>query len=156
MVNLKQILVPTDFSTPSGSALVYAKALAQTFGASLHLLHVVEDAVVYPWALPEGLLPMTQPAWGEIEANVREQLDKLLTDSEQRLYRAQRITVPGSPFVEIVRYAKQHSIDLIVLGTHGRGPIEHMLLGSVAEKVVRKAPCPVLTVRHPEHEFVMP
>ena len=62
----------------------------------------------------------------------------------------------GHPFVEILSDAKQHDIDLIVMGTHGRGAIKHMLLGSVAEKVVRKAPCPVLTVRHPDHEFVMP
>ena len=62
----------------------------------------------------------------------------------------------GSPFLEIVRYAKDKNIDLIVLGTHGRSGLSHVLLGSVAERVVRKAPCPVLTVRHPEHEFVMP
>ena len=62
----------------------------------------------------------------------------------------------GSAFIEIICYAKEHNIDLIVLGTHGRGPIAHMLMGSVAEKIVRKAPCPVLTVRHPQHEFVMP
>jgi nucleotide-binding universal stress UspA family protein len=62
----------------------------------------------------------------------------------------------GPPFLEIVRYAQEANIDLIVLGTHGRGGLAHMLLGSVAEKVVRKAPCPVLTVRHPEHEFVAP
>jgi nucleotide-binding universal stress UspA family protein len=66
------------------------------------------------------------------------------------------VTLRGSPFVEIVRYAKQHDIDLIVMGTHGRGPIAHMFMGSVAERVVRKATCPVLTVRSPEHEFVMP
>ena len=61
-----------------------------------------------------------------------------------------------SEFVEIIRYARENNIDLLVLGTHGRGAIAHMLMGSVAEKIVRKAPCPVLTVRHPEHEFVMP
>jgi nucleotide-binding universal stress UspA family protein len=63
-------------------------------------------------------------------------------------------TVVGSPFFEIVRYAEEQQIDLIVIGTHGRGPIGHMLLGSVAEKVVRKSPCPVLTVRQPQHDFV--
>jgi nucleotide-binding universal stress UspA family protein len=156
MLNLKQILVPTDFSTPSENALLYGKALAETFGATLHLIHVVEEPPVYPWASPEGLMPMPLPAWGEIEETVRAQMGKLLTDAEQRLFRAQVVTAAGSPFVEIVRYAKSHEIDLIVIGTHGRGPVAHMLLGSVAEKVVRKAPCPVLTVRHPEHEFVMP
>jgi nucleotide-binding universal stress UspA family protein len=62
----------------------------------------------------------------------------------------------GSPFLEIIRYAKEKNIDLIVLGTHGRSGLAHVMLGSVAERVVRIAPCPVLTVRHPEHEFVMP
>ena len=67
-----------------------------------------------------------------------------------------KVVRQGPPFLEIVRYAQEANIDLIVLGTHGRGGLAHMLLGSVAEKVVRKAPCPVLTVRHPEHEFVAP
>lgn len=72
-------------------------------------------------------------------------------------YQARFELVNGnSEFVEIVRYAREQNIDLLVLGSHGRGPIAHLLLGSVAEKVVRHAPCPVLTVRHPEHEFVMP
>jgi nucleotide-binding universal stress UspA family protein len=62
----------------------------------------------------------------------------------------------GRPFMEIIRYAKDNQMDLIVLGTHGRSGLRHVLLGSVAERVVRKAPCPVLTIRHPEHEFVMP
>ena len=62
----------------------------------------------------------------------------------------------GHPSLEIIRYAKDHEIDIIVMGTHGRTGVGHMLMGSVAEKVVRKAPCPVLTVRHPDHEFVMP
>jgi nucleotide-binding universal stress UspA family protein len=156
MVNLKQILVPTDFSMASDSALRYGKALAETFGSTVHLLHVVEETPVYPWASPEGILPLPLPAWDEMEKQVREQLTKQLTDAEQRLFHAELATLPGNPFVEIVRYAKEHTIDLIVIGTHGRGPVAHMLLGSVAEKVVRKAPCPVLTVRSPEHEFVMP
>ncbi len=67
-----------------------------------------------------------------------------------------KVVRQGPPFLEIVRYAQEANIDLIVLGTHGRGGLAHMLLGSVAEKVVREAPCPVLTVRHPEHEFVAP
>ncbi len=67
-----------------------------------------------------------------------------------------RASGPGGPYVEIVRYAKERDIDLIVMGTHGRGFVAHMLMGSVAEKVVRRAPCPVLTVRHPEHDFVVP
>jgi nucleotide-binding universal stress UspA family protein len=91
-----------------------------------------------------------------LEKQASENLKKLLTDSEREKYRARLVTKFGNAFIEIVRYAKTENIDLIVMGTHGRGPIVHMLMGSVAEKVVRKAPCPVLTVRHPEHEFVMP
>jgi len=79
-----------------------------------------------------------------------------LTDEERQLLRVTTAIVAGNPFVEIIRYARAHEIDLIVLGTHGRGPVAHMLLGSVAEKVVRKSPCPVLTVRPAQHEFVMP
>ena len=151
MIALKQILVPTDFSEPSENALRYGKALAEAFGAALHLLHVLEDPVVFGW---EGYYT---PLVGEdLERNVRGQLGKLLTDAEREGFRAQLATARGSPFVEVVRYARAQAIDLIVMGTHGRGPVAHLLLGSVAERVVRTAPCPVLTVRHPEHEFVMP
>jgi nucleotide-binding universal stress UspA family protein len=77
----------------------------------------------------------------------REQLPQL---------KVQCLVREGTPFYEIITCAKELEVDLIILGTHGRGPFAHMLMGSVAEKVVRKAPCPVLTVRHPEHEFVHP
>ena len=62
----------------------------------------------------------------------------------------------GSPFLEIIQYAKENNVDLIVMGTHGHSGLVHVLLGSVTERVVRKAPCPVLTIRHPEHEFIHP
>ena len=91
-----------------------------------------------------------------IEKGARARLRQALTAAEQEKFCAQLVTLVGTPFVEIIRYAREHEIDLIVMGTHGRGLIAHVLMGSVAEKVVRKAPCPVLTVRHPEHEFVMP
>jgi nucleotide-binding universal stress UspA family protein len=154
MIALNRILVATDFSEASGAALRYGRALAETFGASLHVLHVIEDRFI-PGPSTEGYLPM--PGYfEEMERQAHEQLSKLLSASERDKLHAQVETKHGSPFVEIVRYAKAHDIDLIVIGTHGRGPIAHMLMGSVAEKVVRKAPCPVLTVQHPEHEFVMP
>ena len=86
------------------------------------------------------------------EANAERQLAEL----DQADLKSERATSVGHPFVEIIRYAKANEIDLIVIGTHGRGPVKHLLLGSVAEKVVRKAPCPVLTVRQPGHTFVMP
>jgi nucleotide-binding universal stress UspA family protein len=91
-----------------------------------------------------------------MEHMVKDRLSRILTDAERQTYSAHVVTLCGSPFMEIVAYAKAQNIDLIVLGTHGRGPIAHMLMGSVAERVVRKAPCPVLTVRNPEHEFIGP
>ncbi len=156
MITLQRILVPTDFSEPSGNALRYAKAFSEQFKARLHVLHVIEEsAFAYTWTTPEGSLVMPDVR-GEIETSARRQLEAVLSPEEQGKYHACLATVIGSPFLEIVRYAKNENIDLIVLGTHGRGPIAHMLMGSVAEKVVRKAPCPVLTVRQEEHEFIMP
>ena len=154
MIALKHILVPTDFSEASYSAVKYGRALAESFESSLHVLHVIEDPVLYA-PTSEGYVPYVD-LQEEMEKSAREWLSKVLTDADRERFHARLVTKRGSAFVEIVRYAKTEDIDLIVMGTHGRGPIAHMLLGSVAEKVVRKAPCPVLTVRHPEHEFVMP
>lgn len=154
MIALKRILVPTDFSEASEVALKYGRALAEAFNASLDVLHVMEDPFVYA-PTSEGYMPPPQ-FHEEMETATRDRLNKLFTDAERAKLRAQLITKKGSPFVEVVRYAKENDVDLIVMGTHGHGAIAHMLMGSVAEKVVRKAPCPVLTVRHPEHEFVMP
>ena len=153
MITLKQILVPTDFSETSEVAAKYARALAQAFGADLHLMHVLEN----PYASYDPL-SFTPPInfFEELEAQTRDRLMRVLADWEPLHPHVDVVTTRGSTFIEIIHYAKEHNIDLIVLGTHGRGPIAHMLMGSVAEKIVRKAPCPVLTVRHPQHEFVMP
>jgi nucleotide-binding universal stress UspA family protein len=151
MIALKRILVPTDFSACSDAALRYGRALCQAFNASLHLLHVVQDPYTQPWAAEAFPAPLGEmlEQW---QQQARQRLTTLLRAEESAA--ATTATVVGSPFYEIVRYAAEQQIDLIVIGTHGRGPLGHMLLGSVAEKVVRKAPCPVLTVRHPQHEFV--
>ncbi|HZZ27278.1 MAG TPA: universal stress protein [Pirellulales bacterium] len=150
-IELRNICVPVDFSDTSAAALNYAKALAEAFQAQLHLLHVLVN-----W-IPDNDFPISPQFYSDLEKSARLQLDKLLTAQERDKFKARLELVNGmSEFVEIIRYAREKNIDLLVLGTHGRGPIAHMLLGSVAEKIVRKAPCPVLTVRHPEHEFVMP
>lgn len=151
MIALKRILVPTDFSVCSDAALKYGRALSEVFGATLHLLHVVQDPYTQPWAAEAFPTPLGEMLvqW---EDQARQRLATLLPEGDRA--GATIATIVGSPFYEIVRYATEQQIDLIVIGTHGRGPLGHMLLGSVAEKVVRKAPCPVLTVRHPQHEFV--
>ena len=155
MLTIKTVLVPTDFSDASESALRYGKAMAEKFGATLHVVHVMEDLLAHAWAAEVYVSSMPQLR-DEIEKESRLRLGALLTDGERKAFRAETALLAGNPFLEIIRYAKTHGIDLIVMGTHGRGPIAHMLLGSVAEKVVRKSPCPVLTVREAQHEFVMP
>jgi nucleotide-binding universal stress UspA family protein len=150
----KSILVPTDFSDVSAAALEYARMLRESLGCSLHLLYILEDPVSN-LGLADGY-EMPPDFLKQVERSAHDRIQKLLTDVERANYEVKPSVREGSPFVEIVRYAREQHIDLIVMGTHGRGPIAHMLLGSVAEQVLRKAPCPVLVVRRPEHEFVMP
>lgn len=156
MIAISKILVPTDFSEPSEVALRYGKELAAGFNASLHVMHVVEDSALFAYASIEGSAPLGYNLLEDMTTQARKRLDEVLSAAEREALKAELVVVNGSPFVEIVRYARDRQVDLIVMATHGRGAIAHMLMGSVAEKVVRKAPCPVLTVRHPEHEFVMP
>jgi nucleotide-binding universal stress UspA family protein len=152
MIELKTILVPTDFSECSEAAVKYGAALAQTFGATLHLLNVVQDPYSLPWSADGFAAPV-----GDMLADWEAQAKGRLAESVPGTAAANAVVTTriGSPYTEIVRYAAQNRIDLIVLGTHGRGPLGHILLGSVAERVVRTAPCPVLTVRHPQREFVV-
>ncbi len=150
----KAILVPTDFSETADLALAYGKKLANVFHAPLHVLHVLRDPILH--AFPTNGYAALPNYREEAERDALRQLDELLTPTEREQLQAQLVVGWGAPFVEIIRYAKNHDVDLIVIGTHGRGAIAHLLLGSVAEKVVRKAPCPVLTVRPGPHEFVMP
>jgi nucleotide-binding universal stress UspA family protein len=153
MIALKHVLVPTDFSDTSDSALRYGKALAAAFGATLHVVHIIEEPYGQPWAVEAyGFsLAALQDEWIK-DAQAR--LAGSLTEEERKAVNAITTTVLGHPVMEILRYATDNKVDLIVMGTHGRGPLGHVVLGSVAERVVRKAPCPVLTVRTPEREFV--
>jgi len=154
-MTLKTILVPTDFSEASEAALEYAQGLAAAFGASIHIVHVTEDLLAHAWSAEVYVASMPNLR-EEIDKEARDRLAAMMSDDARVRFNVTSAVVAGNPFLEIVRYAKANRIDLIVIGTHGRGPIAHMLLGSVAEKVVRKSPCPVLTVRSAQHEFVMP
>jgi universal stress protein A len=144
MLTIKSILVPSDFSECSDGALRYALALNETLGARLHLLHVVQDPYTQPWA-PEAFTAPLGDMLNEWVEQARNRLSEAVPDAHR--HSTLVTTVVGTPAAEIVRYAEDRTIDLIVIGTHGRGPIGHALLGSVTERVVRKAPCPVLTVR---------
>ena len=147
MIVLKNILVATDFGPASDAALTYGRALATQFGARLHLLHAAEN----------DFLRATVTDPHVLKAAVARRLEERLT-AEDRADRAAHAVLETSdqPSDAITAYAKSAQIDLIVMGTHGRTGVSHMLVGSVAERVVRTAPCPVLTVRHPEHDFVLP
>ena len=150
-MTFKRILLPTDFSDTAEHTIGYAREMAERYGAEVHLLHVVADPTPQGWAVGAAALVVSDllKTW---EADAEQRLAEISLDGIETI-RAIRV---GHAFVEILQYATDNAIDLIVMGTHGRGPVKHLLLGSVAEKVVRKAPCPVLTVRQPGHEFVMP
>lgn len=149
----RKILVPTDFSETAGTALYYAKQLAHQFDAELHLLHVCEDPMrLAGWPV---LVTTPAPEVGEEVAVLREELTNLLASDDRTPLKAEVHLIIGQPTgLAISRYAAEHEFELIVMGTHGRGPITHALMGSVAESVVRSAPCPVLTIRHPIHRKV--
>lgn len=155
MISLKKVLVPVDFSDTSDVALRYGKALAGAFGASLHIVHVVQEPYAQPWAAETYGFSMAtlQQDWIK-EANTK--LEGLLTAQDRTSLKASATTILGHPVTEILRFATDERIDLVVMGTHGRGPLGHMVMGSVAERVVRHAPCPVLTVHESEREFVLP
>jgi nucleotide-binding universal stress UspA family protein len=158
MIVLNQILVATDFSECSDAALRYGKELAKKFNATLHVLNVAEDLVARLAQFP-GYMEDLGRLQEEADEWARAQVRGLLSDDDRRELRAKaEVATASSPAETIVDYARNAMprIDLIVIGTHGRGGLSHMFMGSVAEKVVRSAPCPVLTVRHPQHEFVMP
>lgn len=148
-MTLTRILLPTDFSDTAQYALDYARELAGRFDATVHLLHVVPDPLQ---TLAVEVAPVVSDLAASWTADAERRLEEVRIEGP-RTVRAVRV---GHAFVEILRYAADNAIDLIVMGTHGRGPVEHLLLGSVAEKVVRKASCPVLTVKQAGHVFVMP
>jgi len=176
-IELKRILVPTDFSDSAQHAVEYGAALADKFGGELHLLHVLQDvhsAVTHPDFSAHGEIARDyfnrleteagahQPSESEsvnqflhsLRTGVEEEFEKLpREDAWDRLSIVRAIRY-GSPVDEICRYALKSHIDLIVIGTHGRTGLKHLLIGSVAERVVRSAPCPTLSVRAHEREFL--
>jgi len=156
MITLKRILVATDFSEAADAALAYGRELARTVDARLDVLHVAANVFARAVGV-EGYVAAYPQIQREVDDAARNQLDRLVTDEDRALLDARAvIRTSNSPAAEIVAYAREAGVDLIVMGTHGRGAMAQLLMGSVAERVVRTAPCPVLTVRHPEHEFVLP
>jgi nucleotide-binding universal stress UspA family protein len=157
VITLKKILVATDFSQPSDAALAYGRELARCFGATLTVLHVVDNSVMHAYGVDGGVLPTDPDIQRQFELDARAQVEAGISDVDRLQLKASgQILLSSIPAAAIVGYAHASDIDLIVMGTHGRRGVAHMLMGSVSERVVRTAPCPVLTVRHSEHEFVLP
>jgi nucleotide-binding universal stress UspA family protein len=154
---VERILFPTDFSDTAAVAMEYACELTSAFGATLHVIHVLENTnPTGGWTAGERYTPPPATLTEGMEHEVQRELQTMLAKRQPSPKKSVLAVKTGSPLVEIVRYANEQHIDLIVMGTHGHGPIAHMLLGSVADNVIRRAPCPVLTVRHPGHELVQP
>jgi nucleotide-binding universal stress UspA family protein len=144
-MKIKTILFPTDFSNGARAAMDHAISLAGDYQAKLILLYVIQDISIAEWYVPSTLAvtnlveDMQKSAWQE--------MDKWIAEVSAKVKDAEKMVVRGVPFAEIIQTAKDKKADMIVIGTHGRSGIDHMLFGSTAEKVVRKASCPVLTVR---------
>ena len=153
-MQIKTILFPTDFSNGARAALDYALSLSCDYKARLILLYVIQDISIAEWYIPSSL--SVTDLVEEMQKSASKEMERWAAEAAARVKDVEKIIVRGVPFVEIIRTAKDRKADVIVIGTHGRTGIDHMLFGSTAEKVVRKAPCPVLTVRMSGKEFKMP
>lgn len=147
MSEIKKILVPIDFSNYSKNALKYAVNFAKKFDAKIYLVYVVEP-VIYPsdFSMGQVTFPVTEV---DLNDRAKEELDTLAKTEIGDDNKVETVVKTGKPFVEINETASELDIDLIIIATHGHTGMEHLLFGSTAEKVVRKAPCPVLTLREP-------
>jgi nucleotide-binding universal stress UspA family protein len=140
----KKIVCPVDFSEFTNEIIEYGVSIAKKFDAELHLLHIIPNLNYFTpyesFLTPENLVAMER----SIEREIEKDFEKTIKKIDMPVKKAIKT---GVTFVEILDYIKTEKIDLVVMGTHGRSGFEHILLGSVAEKIIRRAPCPVLTVR---------
>jgi nucleotide-binding universal stress UspA family protein len=146
-MTIQRILAPTDFSKHAEVAVRAACELAQQLGAELHLLHVLADLVVPAGPDPMLVAGMPPEYYAEAEEQAKQTLSAMPPAEYCRPPAVHRATRWGEAVDQIIAYAAEHAIDLIVTSTHGRTGLSHILLGSVAERIVREAPCPVLTIR---------
>jgi nucleotide-binding universal stress UspA family protein len=153
-----KILAATDFSDDSNHALSYAEEMARRFAAEIVVMHV--DQPLAPVMVSELGPGLDVAAMNRIAEEQRllaqRELDQLTARLRDSGLKSRGMLKVGAPFLEIVTAAQNDGVDLIVLGTHGRSGLAHVLMGSVAERVVRKAHCPVLTIRHPARKFKHP
>lgn len=155
MIQYRNVLLATDFSKSAREAAAHAGALAAATGATLHLLHVIEE---FSYWESYDLKTFPSPdVLDELEKSARLALEDLFEDEEERRALSVETHVRhGKPFLEIIRAARDVEADVIVIGSHGQSGLAETLFGTTAEKVVRKASCAVLVVRHPDHTFELP
>lgn len=155
MIAIKQIVVATDFSEPADTALTYGRNFARTFSATLHVVHVVNDLAA---AAPISEIPMDLTrVQAQIVREGEALLEALVTEDDRRTLTVKTALLSSSaPAQAVLTYATDVAANLIIVGTHGRSGLAEFFVGSIAHKIVRSAPCPVLTVRPHEREFVQP
>ena len=147
MLQIPTILAPTDFSQHAEGAVRYACGLAERLGSTLHLLHVLPDVIVPVGPDPSLVTAVPPEYYSETEAQSRDALERVVQPAWPKPAAVVAEVRWGDPVDAIVAYARDHAVDLIVLSTHGRTGLSHVLMGSVAERILREAPCPVLTIR---------
>jgi universal stress protein A len=150
-MKIERILFPIDFSEGSMNALDYAVSLSKEYNAKLYLLHVVHDiSMTAGWQVPHIRV---DELYRDMEEGAKKQIEKCCEEDLRDVKDVEKIVIRGIPDEEILKVARDEKIDIIVIGTHGRTGIDRLLFGSTAEKVVRRSPCPVLSVRLPEHRI---
>jgi nucleotide-binding universal stress UspA family protein len=154
MIALRKILVATDFSESADAAVAYGRAFARTFDATLYLLHVVDD--MYLRLGRDAYAAVLPDLQEDVEREARQRLARIAADDELSSLTVEMVITSGATAQAIVDYAEKETIQLIIVGTHGRSGVAHFFMGSVAERVVRTAHCPVLTVRRSERDFLTP
>ena len=149
-MEIKKILFATDFSEGSINALPYAVDIAMRHGAKIYAVHVIFDMTkAAGWYVPHA---SSEEVYADLEKSARKQLEKTFSEDMRKFKDFENVLLRGTPYEEITKFAEANKIDLIVLATHGRTGIDRLIFGSTAEQVVRYAPCPVLSVRLPQHK----
>lgn len=150
-IKIERILFPTDFSDCARHALTYALSFATEYNAMLIILHVIPEL-----NLPPEMEASAGPLYRDMEKGANEKISKLIPKRFLEKIKVKNVIVKGIPFLEIIKMAKRYKVDLITIATHGRTGLQYAVFGSTTEKVVKKAPCPVLIVRQTEYGFVSP
>lgn len=148
-MKVEKVLFPTDFSEGSFHALPYAADLSKHYNAKLYILHIVYDV----FKATDSHIPhvSADELYREISDWARKEIDSCCIEEIRGLPKVEKLILKGIPHEEIINFAAEEKIDMIIIGTYGKKGIERFIFGSTAEKVVRNAPCPVMTVRIPEH-----